>query len=64
MATVHKFNEPDFFIRKKEELDVFIKETKKRNFSRRVNHIFGLCETMKKELMAEGLWEETEKNPQ
>lgn len=62
MAAQTKVIQMDLFIKEKEQVQQVVVEAKKRNFSRRVNHLFGEIERIKQELKKEGFWEE-EKAP-
>jgi hypothetical protein len=58
MSAQTKVVQLDLFIKQKEEVAAVIIEAKKRNFSRRVNHLFGELERVKSELKKEGFWED------
>jgi len=58
MSAQTKITQLDLFIKEKEQVESILIEAKKRNFSRRVNHLFGELERIKAELKKDGFWEE------
>ena len=58
MTAQTKIVQLDLFIQSQEQVKTVVNEAKKRNFSRRINHIFGEVERLKKEIQKEGFWEE------
>ena len=56
-ASQTKLVQLDLFIKEKEQVEKVLVEAKKRNFSRRINHIFGELERIKTEIKKEGFWE-------
>jgi len=58
MAVQTKLIQMDLFIKHQEEVQKVVIEAKKRNFSRRINHLFGELERIKAEIQKEGFWEE------
>jgi len=50
MTTQSKVYQLDLFIKNKEEVEEKIREAKKRNFTRRINYLFGELSKLKSEI--------------
>ena len=50
MSVQSKVYQFDLFIKEKEEVEAAIKEAKKRNFTRRINYLFGELSKLKAEI--------------
>jgi hypothetical protein len=61
MATAAKCVQLDLFIKEKEEIEATVFEARKRNFSRRFNHLFGELMKLQGDLEKAGFC--IEKNP-
>lgn len=57
MSTQSKVYQLDLFIKEKEDLEPVLKEAKKRNFTRRINHLFGELSKLKADIEKEGISE-------
>lgn len=58
MATDSKVYQLDMFIKEKEQVEAVLKEAKKRNFSRRINHLFGELSKLKSDIEKADVMEE------
>lgn len=55
MSVQSKIYQLDLFIKEKEEVEAVLKEAKKRNFSRRINHLFGELSKLKADIEKENV---------
>ena len=62
MRIATKIMQPDLFIKEPHEVEKIVIEAKKKNYTRRINYMFGELDRIKSELQELGLYEE-EKTP-
>lgn len=63
MKLIAKAIQPDLFIEKPEDVEKLLMEVKKKNYTRRINFMFGELDKIRSELSELGLYEEIQKTP-